>query len=295
MLHVRRIAAASASLALALGSLSASATVVDIAFTATDFVGVAGRFELTGEPVPDPEVSGSFHYEAAVPPGPRDYYIVTPTAVDLTIADHVYAPEETEALILLRENGQPWEAVVGSITRDPGDTQSSAIFVMAGEVHDFIFRLAWDVNGNLMQPLPFHPSVPEGGMRSAGSRSPTRRPGRSAGSSRSWCPSPRRSTAGRRRPSPSPTPFPTPTICWDAYLAGDPLRGEIQVGDYFCYAPEEVDEECLEGAREAEGEREAAALRAVGGALGPPRRQAPPPRPDRTARRPRRRGESSAR
>ena len=41
---------------------------------------------------------------------------------------------------------------------------------------------------------------------------------------------------------------PDAAICWDAYLAGDPLRGEIQVGDFFCYAPEEVDEECLEGA-----------------------------------------------
>ena len=133
MLRVRRLATTLATLAMGFGALSAHATVVDIEFTATDFVGAAGAFELTGEPVPDPEVSGSFHYEAAVPPGPLDYYVVTPTAVDLTIADHVYAPEEMDALILLRENGQPWEAVVGSITRDPGDTESfSAVYLGQG-------------------------------------------------------------------------------------------------------------------------------------------------------------------
>ena len=240
-----------ASFALASSALPASATVLEVEFTATDFVGIRERFELTGETPPDEEVSGSFTIDAPPPPAPNSYEVVPPSALDLTVAGFTHEPATTAGLVLLREDGTPWEAVLASAWMAPDDT----IFGGPPTVDNFIFRLAWDEAGNLLPPLPARPDLPEDsvGWLAFVYGTPT--------SLGSFFPFTVSVTASINGGTPQTVALadtvPDASVCWEAYLAGDPLRGEIQVGDYFCDDP---GEECTGSTCDDEGE---AALRAA--------------------------------
>jgi hypothetical protein len=248
IMRTLRLGAWFTSFAIVAGSVQAGATVLEVEFTATDFVGIRERFELTGEPPPDEEVNGSFTIDAPPPPAPLSYEVVPPSAIDLTIAGRTYDPATTDGLVLLREDGTPWEAVLGSARLAPDDT----IFGGPPTVDNFVFRLVWDEAGNLMQPFPVHPSVvksTEYGHAAFVYGTPT-----SLGGFFAFTASITASIDGGTPQTVAVADaVPDASVCWEAYLAGDPLRGETQVGDYFCDDPPE---ECMGAGCEDEGEGE---------------------------------------